>query len=58
MAIALNLLLLQHAATRKEGVAMKQTFTVSIWDAAGQDVARPGDIFAKIFACRGSHPNI
>jgi hypothetical protein len=36
---------------------MKQTFTVSIWDAAGQEVARPGDIFAKIFACRGSHPN-
>jgi len=36
---------------------MEQTFTVSIWDAARQELARPGDFLAKIFACRGSHPN-
>ncbi|MBI3693905.1 MAG: 2-oxoacid:acceptor oxidoreductase family protein, partial [Acidobacteria bacterium] len=36
---------------------MKQTFTVSIGGAAGQGVATPGDIFAKIFARRGLHLN-
>ena len=32
---------------------MKQTFTISIGGAAGQGVATPGDIFAKIFSRRG-----
>ncbi len=36
---------------------MKQSFTVSIGGAAGQGVATPGDIFAKIFARRGLHVN-
>ncbi len=36
---------------------MKQTFTVTIGGAAGQGVATPGDIFAKIFARRGLHLN-
>ncbi len=35
----------------------KKTFTVSIGGAAGQGVATPGDIFAKIFARRGLHLN-
>ena len=34
---------------------MKHTFTVSIGGAAGQGVATPGNIFAKIFARRGLH---
>ena len=36
---------------------MNRTFTVSIGGAAGQGVATPGDIFAKIFARRGLHLN-
>jgi len=36
---------------------LKQTFTVTIGGAAGQGVATPGDIFAKIFARRGLHLN-
>src|ERR1700738_2089225 len=36
---------------------MKQTFTISIGGAAGQGVATPGDIFAKIFSRRGLHLN-
>src|SRR6516162_2764407 len=36
---------------------MKQTFTISIGGAAGQGVATPGDIFARIFARRGLHVN-
>src|SRR5262245_22418532 len=36
----------------KEG-AMRQTFAVAIGGAAGQGVATPGDIFAKIFSRRG-----
>lgn len=36
---------------------MSQTFTVAIGGAAGQGVATPGDIFAKIFARRGLHVN-
>ena len=34
---------------------MKQTFTIGIGGAAGQGVATPGDIFAKIFSRRGLH---
>src|ERR1700704_3243171 len=34
---------------------MKQTFAIGIGGAAGQGVATPGDIFAKIFARRGLH---
>lgn len=36
---------------------MKQTFAISIGGAAGQGVATPGDIFAKIFSRRGLHLN-
>ena len=36
---------------------MKQTFAVSIGGAAGQGVATPGDVFAKIFSRRGLHVN-
>ena len=36
---------------------MKQTFTIGIGGAAGQGVATPGDIFAKIFSRRGLHLN-
>ena len=36
---------------------MKQTFAVSIGGAAGQGVATPGNIFARIFARRGLHLN-
>jgi 2-oxoglutarate ferredoxin oxidoreductase subunit alpha len=36
---------------------MNQTFAVAIGGAAGQGVATPGDIFAKIFARRGLHIN-
>jgi hypothetical protein len=34
---------------------MKRTFAVGIGGAAGQGVATPGDIFAKIFSRRGLH---
>src|SRR6266567_3080096 len=34
---------------------MKQTFAIGIGGAAGQGVATPGDIFAKIFGRRGLH---
>src|SRR5258708_4745375 len=37
--------------------AMQQTFAVGIGGAAGQGVATPGDIFAKIFSRRGLHLN-
>src|SRR5258706_3877614 len=40
----------------REGV-MKQTFAIGIGGAAGQGVATPGDIFAKIFSRRGLHLN-
>src|SRR5215831_13419547 len=40
----------------REGV-MKQTFAISIGGAAGQGVATPGDIFAKIFSRRGLNLN-
>ncbi len=36
---------------------MGQTFTIGIGGAAGQGVATPGDIFAKIFSRRGLHVN-
>ncbi len=36
---------------------MKKTFAVGIGGAAGQGVATPGDIFAKIFSRRGLHLN-
>ncbi|PYU43263.1 MAG: hypothetical protein DMG53_18210, partial [Acidobacteria bacterium] len=36
---------------------MQQTFAVGIGGAAGQGVATPGDIFAKIFSRRGLHLN-
>ena len=36
---------------------MDRTFAVAIGGAAGQGVATPGDIFAKIFARRGLHLN-
>src|ERR1700747_900220 len=36
---------------------MKKTFSIRIGSAAGQGVATPGDIFAKIFARRGLHLN-
>ena len=36
---------------------MKQTFAIGIAGAAGQGVATPGDIFAKIFSRRGLHLN-
>jgi hypothetical protein len=32
---------------------MRQTFAIGIGGAAGQGVATPGDIFAKIFSRRG-----
>src|ERR1700683_4096778 len=34
---------------------MTQTFSIGIGGAAGQGVATPGDIFAKIFSRRGLH---
>ena len=37
--------------------AMHQTFAISIGGAAGQGVATPGDIFAKIFSRRGLNLN-
>ena len=36
---------------------MRPTFAVGIGGAAGQGVATPGDIFAKIFSRRGLHLN-
>src|SRR5687768_14573848 len=36
---------------------MTRTFTVSIGGAAGQGVATPGNIFARLFARRGLHVN-
>jgi 2-oxoglutarate/2-oxoacid ferredoxin oxidoreductase subunit alpha len=36
---------------------MKHTFAVSISGAAGQGVATPGNIFARIFARRGLYVN-
>src|SRR5277367_4684846 len=39
------------------GILMRQSFTVGIGGAAGQGVATPGDIFAKIFSRRGLHVN-
>src|SRR5215471_10951360 len=36
---------------------MQQTFAISIGGAAGQGVATPGDIFAKIFSRRGLNLN-
>lgn len=36
---------------------MKKTFAVGIGGAAGQGVATPGDIFAKMFSRRGLHLN-
>src|ERR1700737_2896308 len=36
---------------------MRQTLAIAIGGAAGQGVATPGDIFAKIFSRRGLHLN-
>jgi 2-oxoglutarate ferredoxin oxidoreductase subunit alpha len=36
---------------------MKKTFAIGIGGAAGQGVATPGDIFAKVFSRRGLHLN-
>ena len=36
---------------------MRQSFAIGIGGAAGQGVATPGDIFAKIFSRRGLHLN-
>ena len=36
---------------------MRQSFAIAIGGAAGQGVATPGDIFAKIFSRRGLHLN-
>jgi Pyruvate/2-oxoacid:ferredoxin oxidoreductase gamma subunit len=36
---------------------MRQTFAIGIGGAAGQGVATPGDLFAKIFSRRGLHLN-
>jgi 2-oxoglutarate ferredoxin oxidoreductase subunit alpha len=38
-------------------IHMRQSFAVAIGGAAGQGVATPGDIFAKIFSRRGLHLN-
>src|ERR1700736_814536 len=38
-------------------IRMRQSFAVAIGGAAGQGVATPGDIFAKIFSLRGLHLN-
>src|SRR6201998_3807173 len=38
-------------------IIMKQTFAIGIGGAAGQGVATPGDIFAKIFSRRGLNLN-
>src|ERR1700726_250416 len=37
---------------------MRQSFAIGIGGAAGQGVATPGDIFAKIFSRRGLHLNV
>src|SRR3984885_13999445 len=39
------------------GAVMRPTFSIGIGGAAGQGVATPGDIFAKIFSRRGLHLN-
>src|SRR5665213_1595385 len=39
-------------------MSMRQSFSVGIGGAAGQGVATPGDIFAKIFSRRGLHLNV
>src|SRR5579871_4071441 len=36
---------------------MRQSFAIGIGGAAGQGIATPGDIFAKIFSRRGLHLN-
>ena len=36
---------------------MRQTFALAIGGAAGQGVATPGDIFARLFSRRGLHLN-
>jgi 2-oxoglutarate ferredoxin oxidoreductase subunit alpha len=41
----------------QEEVLMSQTFAIGIGGAAGQGIATPGDIFAKIFSRRGLHLN-
>src|ERR1700761_3856408 len=38
-------------------ILMRKSFAVAIGGAAGQGVATPGDIFAKIFSRRGLHLN-
>src|ERR1700748_1690903 len=38
-------------------ILMRKSFSVGIGGAAGQGVATPGDIFAKIFSRRGLHLN-
>src|SRR5271165_4783722 len=38
-------------------MSMRQSFSVGVGGAAGQGVATPGDIFAKIFSRRGLHLN-
>jgi 2-oxoglutarate/2-oxoacid ferredoxin oxidoreductase subunit alpha len=38
--------------------SMRQSFSVGIGGAAGQGVATPGDIYAKIFSRRGLHLNV
>src|SRR6202522_1458882 len=38
--------------------SMRQSLSVGIGGAAGQGVATPGDIFAKIFSRRGLHLNV
>src|SRR6202020_3201522 len=37
---------------------MRQSFAIGIGGAAGEGVAPPGDIFAKIFSRRGLHLNV
>src|SRR6201984_1156617 len=39
------------------GCPMRQTFAIGIGGAAGQGIATPGDIFAKMFSRRGLHLN-
>src|SRR5579872_3598582 len=44
-------------ASKNGEPTMTQTFALGIGGAAGQGVATPGDIFAKIFSRRGLHLN-
>src|SRR5271154_5643595 len=37
---------------------MRESFAIGIGGAAGQGVATPGDIFAKVFSRRGLHLNV